>query len=193
MIYVGSERLEQASVVDLQVRSRLDAGGDLRGRYQLARIDGGGGFDYLDGWQHRFTADAGFASVPADARVGYQLELNNRRDLQQGGEFFSHSPTRHLLFATAILPKVGGWWTDVRGEYRISRYNDAYRLNGGSLEVARDDDRYGVVMRAYRNRRLTALWRVFIDYSYYRNESTINTYDYIRYQLLVGIEAALEK
>lgn len=193
MIYVGSDRLEQASVVDLQVRSRLDAGGDLRGRYQLAHVDGGGEFDYLDGWQHRFTADAGFASAPAHARVGYQLELNNRRDLQQGGEFFSYSPTRHLLFATAILPKIGGWWTDVRGEYRISRYNDPYRLDGGSLEVTREDDRYGVAMRAYRNRRLTTLWRVFIDYSYYRNESTINVYDYIRYQLLVGIEAALEK
>jgi tetratricopeptide (TPR) repeat protein len=191
MIYVGGERLEQDAVVDVQVRSRLDAGGDLRGRYQLARIDGGGGFDYLDGWQHRFTADAGFASAPARARVGYQLELNNRRDLQQGGEFFSYSPTRHSLFVTAILPRVGGWWTDVRGEYRISRYNDPYRLNGGSLEVTRDDDRYGVALRA--NRRLTALWRVFIDYSNYRNESSITTYDYIRYQLLVGIEAALEK
>ncbi len=191
MIYLGGERLEQAAMVDVQVRRRLDAGGDLRGRYQFARIKGGGGFDYLDGWQQRFTADAGFASAPAHLRAGYQLELNNRRDLQQGGEFFSVSPTQHSLFATATLPKVGGWWTDVRGEYRISRYNDPYRLDGGSRVVTREDNRYGIALRA--NRRLSALWRVFIDYSNYRNESNLNIYDYVRYQLLVGIEAALEK
>ena len=191
VIYFGGERLEQAAMVDVQARRRMDAGDDLRGRYQLAHIDGVGGFDYLDGWQQRFTADAGFASAPAHLRVGYQLELNNRRDLQQGGEFFSYSPTQHSLFAIATLPKVGGWGTDVRGEYRISRYNDPNRLDGGSREVTREDIRYSFALRA--NRRLTALWRVFIDYSNYRNESNLNAYDYVRYQLSVGIEAALEK
>ena len=79
----------------------------------------------------------------------------------------------------------------MRGEYRISRYNDPNRLDGGSREVTREDIRYGFALRA--NRRLTALWRVFIDYSNYRNESNLNAYDYVRYQLSVGIEAALEK
>lgn len=191
VIYFGGERLEQDAVADVQVRSRLDAGGDLRGRYRLARIDGGGEFDYLDGWQHRFTADAGFASAPAHVRVAYELELNNRRDLQQGGEFFSYSPTRHSLSATVTVSNVGGWSTDVRGEYRISRYNDPDRLSGGTLVVTREDSRYGIALRA--NRRLTALWRVIVDYSYYRNESNLNTYDYSRQQFMVGIEAALEK
>ncbi len=191
VIYVDGNRLEQSAVVDVQARSRLDAGGDLRGRYQLGHIDGGGGFEYLDGWQQRFTADAGFALAPALLRVGYQLELNNRRDLQQGAEFFSSSPTRHSLFATVALRNAGGWQTDARGEYRVSRYNDPNRLNGGTLEVTRKDDRYGIALRA--NRRLTALWRAFIDYSYYRNESNLDTYDYSRSQVMVGIEAALEK
>jgi len=122
--------------------------------------------------------------------VGYQLELNNRRDLQQGGEFFSYSPTRHSLFATVALPSVGGWQTDVRGEYRASRYKDPYRLDGGTFEVAREDDRYGFALRASRD--LSARWRVFIDYSYYRNESNLNGYDYDRHQLLAGFEAVLE-
>ena len=191
VIYVGGSRLEQSAVVDLQARRRLDAGGDLRGRYQLGHIAGGGGFEYLDGWQQRLSADAGFAMAPALLRVGYQLELNNRRDLQQGAEFFSASPTRHSLFATAALRDVGGWQADARGEYRVSRYNDPNRLNGGALEVTRKDDRYGIALRA--NRRLSAAWRAFVDYSYYRNESNLDTYDYSRYQVMVGIEAALEK
>jgi tetratricopeptide (TPR) repeat protein len=188
---VDGRLLEQAATLDLQSRRRLNAGGDLGGRYQLARIDGGGGFEYLDGWQHRFTADAGFASVSARVRVAYQLELNERRDLQQGSEFFSYSPTRHSLFATVTLPNIGDWRPDVLGEYRTSRYNDPHRIDGGTVEVTRKDDQYGIVLRA--SRRLSAPWRVVVDYSYSRNDSNLNAYDYGRHQLLAGIEAALEK
>jgi len=89
------------------------------------------------------------------------------------------------------LPSVAGWWTDLRGEYRLSRYKDPYRLNGGTLEIDREDHRYGVAMRAYR--RLAGLWRAFIDYSYFRNDSTVDTYDYGRHQVMAGIEISLEK
>jgi hypothetical protein len=34
---------------------------------------------------------------------------------------------------------------------------------------------------------------VFADYSYYRNESTIDIYDYGRYQVLAGVEVVLQK
>jgi tetratricopeptide (TPR) repeat protein len=189
--YFGGDRLEQVAVVEVQARRRLDSGGELRGRYQLGHIVGGGGFKYLDGWQQRLSADAGFALARALLRVGYQLELNNRTDLQQGGEFFSASPTRHSLLASVIPPDASGWRTEVRGEYRVSRYNDPNRLNGGTLEVTRQDDRYGLAART--NRRLSALWRVFVDYSYYRNRSNLDAYDYGRHQLMAGVEAALEK
>ena len=191
--YIGGDRLEQVASVDVQARRRLDAGGELRGRYQFGHIAGGGGFEYLDGWQQRLSADAGFALASALLRVGYQLELNHRRDLEQEGEFFSASPTRHSLFATVALRNVGGWQADARGEYRVSRYGDPNRLNvnGGTLEVTRKDDRFGFALRA--NRRLTPLWRAFVDYSYYRNDSNLDTYDYSRHQLMAGIEAALEK
>jgi hypothetical protein len=171
------------------VRGRLDAGRELRGRYQLGRIAGGGGFEYLDGWQQRLSADAGFALGSAFLRVGYQLELNDRRDLQQGADFFSASPTRHSLFATVALSDVGGWQSEARGEYRVSRYRDPDRQSG--LEVRRKDDRYGFALRASRS--LSAPWRAFVDTGYYRNESNLDTYDYGRYQLMVGIEAVLGK
>jgi tetratricopeptide (TPR) repeat protein len=190
-VYIGGERLEQVAELDVRARRRLDAGGELRGRYQLGHIAGGGGFKYLDGWQQRLSADAGFALAPAFMRVGYQLELNNRSDLQQEGEFFSASPTRQSLFATVSLPNVGGWRTEARGEYRVSRYNDPNRLDGGTLEVTRQDDRYGIAARASQG--LSARWSVFIDYSYYRNKSNLDTYDYRRHQLMAGVEAALEK
>ena len=188
-VYIGGNRLERIAMVDAQMRGRLDAGRELRGRYQLARIAGGGGFEYLDGWQQRLSADAGFALGSAFLRVGYQLELNNRRDLQQQDDFFSASATRHSLFATVALSELGGWQPEARGEYRVSRYNDPDRQNG--LEVTRKDHRYGFALRA--SRPLSAPWRAFVDTSYYRDESNLDTYDYGRYQLMVGIEAVLGK
>jgi tetratricopeptide (TPR) repeat protein len=187
--YVGGGRLARGATLDAQARRRTDSG-DVRGRYQFAYILGGAGYEYLDGWEQRFTADAGFALASWLVRIGYQLELNNRRDLQQGTDFFSASPTRNSLYATA-LGSFAGWQTDARGEYRVSRYNDPNVLNGGTLEVTRKDDRVGFALRA--SRRLTGLWRAFLDYSYYRNQSNLDTYDYSRYQAMVGIEAVFEK
>ena len=189
--YLGGSLFEQTAVVDLQARRRLDAGRDVRGRYQFGAIRGGAGFEYLDGWEQRLTADTGFALAPAFVRLGYELELNNRRDLQQGADFTSASPTRHSLFATFARSGLGGWRVDARGEYRVSRYNDPDLLNGGALEIRHKDERRGFVVRASRG--LTVPWRVFVDTSYYRNNSNIDIYDYSRYQLMVGIEAAFAK
>ena len=192
--YIGGDRLEQGTSLDVQASSRLDTGGELRGRYQFGHIAGGSGFEYLDGRQQRLSAEAGFTLASALLRAGYQLELNHRRDLQQGSEFLSASPTRHALFASVALRNVAGWRADARGEYRVSRYRDPDLIDAGPLgilEVTRRDRRYGFGLRA--ERRLSAPWRLFIDYSYYRNESNLDTYDYSRGQLMAGIEASLEK
>jgi len=192
--YIGGDRLERVASADAQASWRLDAGGELRGRYQFRRIAGGGGFEYLDGWEQRLSADAGVTLASALLRTGYQLELNHRRGLQQGSEFVSVSPTRHSFFASVALRNVSGWQADVRGEYRVSRYRDPNLIDAGPLgilEVTRRDERYGFALRA--NRRLTAPWRAFIDYGYYRNGSNLDIYDYSRHQLMAGIEASLEK
>jgi len=186
--YVGGGPFSHGATLDAQARRRTDSG-DVRGRYQYGYIRGGAGYEYLDGWEQRFSADAGFALSPGFVRVGYELELNNRRDLQQGSDFSSASPTRNSLYVTAALGGFAGWQTDVRGEYRVSRYNDPDVVGG--VEVRRKDDRAGFALRS--SRRLSGVWRAFIDYSYYRNQSTLDTYDYSRYQAMIGIEAVFEK
>ena len=187
LTYVDGDRLELGAVVDTQVRRRLDNGGDLGVRYQLGHIDGGSAYEYLDGWQQRVTLDAGFVRAPVPLRVGYQFEYNDREDLRQGADFSSYSPTRHMLFASVTLPGVGGWRTDARGEYQISRYNDPDRLDGGTRVVTREDVSYGVFARTTRH--WTGVWWLFIDYSYYRSRSNVDVYDYHRHQLQAGIEA----
>lgn len=191
LIYFDGDLLEQAAELDLQARTRLDAGRDLRGRYELARIDGGSDYRHLDGWQQRLSVDVGFAWQRALWRAGYQLDIEDRRDLQRGVEFLSFSPKRHLLFAAAQLPDVAGWRAEARAEYRASRYRDPYRLDDGSRVLARRDDRHGLALRASRD--AGAGRRAFVDYSYYRSDSSIDDYDYRRSQLMLGIEIALEK
>jgi hypothetical protein len=159
----------------VRARTRLDTGRDLRARYELARIDGGSDYRHLDGWQQRLSADAGFAWRRALWRAGYQLEIEDRRDP-------GYSPRRHLLFAIAELPAAAGWRAEARAEYRASRYRDV---------DARRDDRYGFALRASRG--LSSARRAFVDYSYYRSDSSIDGYDYRRSQLMLGIEIALDQ
>jgi tetratricopeptide (TPR) repeat protein len=189
--YFGGDLFERAAVLEAALRRRLDSGGDVRARYEYQHVDGGAGFEYLDGWQQQLTLDGGFALGSSVARVGYQLELNDRRDLQQGADFLSYSPTRNSVFADVILPNLAGWGVEARAEYRYSRYPDPYLLDGGTVEIRREDRRVGLAVHAYR--RLSGPWRVFLDYSYFGNDSTIDTYDYRRSQGLAGIEVSFER
>lgn len=184
-IFLDDDTLQRAATLDLYGRWPRGAGGDARARYQLLRIEGGAGHGYLDGWQHRLAADAGFGWGRAGARAGYELELNEREDLVQGGEFFSFSPTRHLAYLSAVWPAAGAWRVEARGEIRVSRYDDPNRLADGSL-VRREDDRLGFALRA--SRPLEGFWRLFVAFEYYDNRSNIATYDYSRGQLSAGVE-----
>jgi len=188
IMYFGGDPFQRAAVAEARVSRRLGTA-ELRARYEYQHIDGGSGFEYLDGWQQQLTLDAGVASGIALARVGYELELNDRRDLQQGADFLSFSPTRHTVFALTSLPNIGGWAFDARADYRFSRYDDPYVLSGE--QITREDRRYGLAMHA--SRRVSGPWRFFLDYSGYRNDSTIDTYDYTRHQAMAGIELVLER
>jgi tetratricopeptide (TPR) repeat protein len=188
-MYFGGDPFQRAAVIEARASRSLDGSADLRGRYEYQRIEGGGGFEYLDGWQQQLTLDAGLAGEAALARLGYELELNDRRDLQLGSDFQSYSPTRHSAFALLIMPNIAGWGAEARAGYRFSRYKDPYVIGG--VEIVREDRRYGVAVHAYRS--VSGPWRLFVDYSGYRNDSTIDTYDYTRHQGLVGIEFVLQR
>lgn len=190
-VYFDGKLLEQAAALELQARARLDAGRDLRGRYHLARVGGGSHYRQLDGWQQRISVDAGFGWGRALWRAGIQLEIEDRRDLSQGAEFISYSPKRRSLYAIAELPDLAGWQVDARLEYRASRYRDPYRLDGGTRVVEREDDRASLALRGSRG--AGAGRRVFVEFSYYRNDSSLEEYDYRRGQLLAGIEFDLEQ
>lgn len=183
-VEIDGEPLQQAAILDLQARRALQGGGGLRARYQLALVEAGRGFRYLEGWQQRFSLQGG---PSPGLSAGYELELNDRDDLRQGADFQSYSPTRHTLFVSAGLHAAGGWRTQARGEYRASRYNNP-NVDGAS-EARREDDRYGFALRG--ERRIDARWSLFLAYEYHDNRSTLQAFDYSRHQLVAGLEASL--
>lgn len=186
VVYVHGGLLQQATTLDLHTRRALGGGRHAAARYRLSGIRGGGEFRYLDGRQQRFSVEAGLPlGATARLRLGYELELNDREDLRQGGEFFSYSPTRHGLLAALALPPSSAWQTELRAEYRASRYNDPHVLGG--IQLTRKDDLVGAGARA--SRRVNGAWRLFTDYSYYRNDSSLASYDYKRHLLTLGAEA----
>lgn len=184
LVYVDGARLEHAATLDLQARRRTDGGREWGARYQYSRIDGGAGFDYLDGWQQQLLLDANLPWAGGRLSAGYRFEINDRADLESGGDFFSYSPTRHALLAAYGWRTPDGWRLQARGEYRYSRYDEPSRIGG--VTATREEDRYLVGLRA--DARLAGAWRGFLDYSYSRNESNFSAYDYRRQQAIIGVE-----
>ena len=57
--------------------------------------------------------------------------------------------------------------------------------------LRREDDRYALAARASRD--LGWGRRLFVDYGYYRNDSSIGGYSYGRHQLQIGLEFLRER
>lgn len=185
--YVDRNRFQDDLALDLEARRFAGGGRDVRVRYQFARIDGGVGFAHLDGWRQRLTIDIGGGSGDARWRLGYQLEVNDRDDLRRDAEFFSYSPTEHVLFTGFARSLADGWRLTARAEYQARRYPDPTVIDGGTTELDRRDDYYSLHLRAER-RCIGTSSRPFIDYSYTANESNLRAYDYGRHQVMAGVE-----
>lgn len=189
VIYLDGELFERIDTLDLGARHRLDGGKDALVRYRLGHVDGGDGFTHLDGWWQRVLLDVGFASGSARFRAGYQLDHNDRADLARDGEFFSYSATQHALFASVMHPLADGWRLTARAEFSRSRHHDPDLLDSGTRAITRRDNNHLATLRV--DRRLSRPWELYFDYGYYRKQSNLDTYDYTRHQLMLGVEALL--
>ncbi|BES69815.1 hypothetical protein RE428_08330 [Marinobacter nanhaiticus D15-8W] len=110
--------------------------------------------------------------------ASYELELNAREDFSTYTQYVDVSPARHKFelgvdyVATRNL-LVGGAL-----EYRLSRYEDAYRFPAGSTFESgeRSDDRYAASLQM--EYAFLAAWSVVLDATYERNESSLSQYSY---------------
>lgn len=157
----------------------------LRLRYRYAQVDARNpGYEQLSGWRQQFDAQNRWGSDGRNMLVAYQLELNDRADLQIGTSFTSYSPTRHQIRFGGETGLGSKWIAGGELGARISRYDDADR-SSGSRPVTRQDDQLQLKLRA--RRPLAYGWEVVLEYGYTFNESNIDLYDYRRNLVLLGV------
>jgi len=137
-------------------------------------------FDYLEGWRQKLRAEYRLYRKQDNARIYYELELNNRNDLSLASGLYSYSPTRHTIRGryTSILSR----------EWRLIG-DLAYRASDYPVTASQDrqDDRLRAA--AYADYRITRdiKFRAKVDYT--DNRSTEEIFAYKRTVYSLGLSA----
>ncbi len=162
----------------------------LRVRNDFSYYNPGSGYDFIGGWQNRSGIDLTRRSPRARFRVGYELEVNRRKDNSQGSEFTSYSPLRHRLYVDVRRDFATHLQVDARVDYRSSRYADPNLvLTTGSVltSAKRKDDRFSGSLRL--TYRPGTRWKWFADYQQAENDSNFDQYAYGNGQISLGVES----
>jgi hypothetical protein len=157
-------------------------------RYRPTRVQGGDKYAYVDGSMQRMELAYGYGRGQTRIRIAYEGEINDRRDLESGVEFFSQSPVRHgasLRFAHPLTQRLSLDWN---ARFRYSRYRDDNRLFE-FFEYVQDrridkQGQFGLTIQY----RLSPDWRMRMDYRYTDNASNFVRYDYDRQTMVLGLE-----
>lgn len=187
-IYLDGQRFQNVGTLTLQATRPLAQGQRLQLRYRASRIDGGSNYDYVTGWRHRLGAELFIPWQRQQWLLGYELELNNRRDLQQGGEFFSQSPRRHAVYAELRVPVSTRLSVNARATYLRSDYSGTdVHPEGAALQTgARKDNQWQTSLQA--NYRLDPHWQAFARYTHTNNDSNFGSLSYRRNEAQAGVE-----
>jgi hypothetical protein len=177
--YFGGERLHNAATLLLEGRRRAGPGAFVA-RASSARFAAGDAHPELDGWRHRLGLDF----MLSRTTVGYQVEVNDRADLEEDGSFASRSPTRHQLMVRRSQPVSGRLTLEWRARYRYSHYREEDRF--GDVAIRRKDSLAEAGLAA--RWRLSKAFSVLTEARYARNSSSLDPYEYKRGSGLVGVE-----
>jgi tetratricopeptide (TPR) repeat protein len=160
----------------------------LRVRYRPSVIAAGSAYDYLEGRRHQLELADELSFGPVRLQLGYEAELNDRRDLEIGTEFYSQSPARHGPVIRLNRALGSRLQIDLSTAYRSSRFRDENRqFVDGVLETERRVDALwvaGIVLRL----ELSPSWGLRLDYRHSENRSTVDRYDYDRDLAAVALE-----
>ena len=135
-------------------------------------------YDYLQGWRQRARIEYRNYQRLSNSQLYYELELNDRQDINVTGYSASYSPTRHGVHGkyTHIIDARWSLTGDV--SYRFSDYP-------ATITQSRQDDRWRFAIEA--DYRLDKKTRLRTKLQHISNESTLDIYDYDKSVLTVGL------
>lgn len=174
----------QSAAFSLRGKRRLMRDQQLRLRYELSYIDDlDKRFGFLEGWRHKANATSVWNLDNKRLTIAYQLELNDRKDLDSP-RFISYSPSRHTLRLRGHIKFTPRYDASLDMRYRYSRYNDPTELADGTHKT-RKENRYRATLDFSRylkkGRTLTA------EYRYTSNASNFRRYDYHRHEVMLNV------
>lgn len=189
--YLFRDGRDYVRITALQARTVRDLAGQRTLRFDFRHewidpIDNG--YRFLDGTRALFGASASEPAGYGWIYYGAVFEHNDRADLATGGEFFSYSPARAGLWASASWPLAARWQLEPSVRYRYGQYADADRRASGVTQTRTDHDwQVGLRVRY----RLTMTWQLTGEYIYSENRSNFDEFSYTRHQLQIGVRRPL--
>lgn len=190
-ITLGGRTLETLGGVKSAVSRQLTGRDGVNLIYRYDHIAGGSFYNYLSGWRQSLALENVWRSDVFRTTGGYRFELNRRKDLTNGSQFFSESPTRQRVYADLYWQFVPKAELHLGGRYQYSRYNKPNVIAaGGTLTTITRSDRYAYAQAAF-NYKLTEDWRLGGGYEYMRNDSNLARYRYVSNRFMASLEFLL--
>lgn len=137
-------------------------------------------FDYLEGWRQKLRAEYRLYRRKDNARIYYELELNNRNDLTLTSGVYSYSPTRHTLRGRYTSKLSREWHLIGDLSYRASDYPV-------TTSQDRQDDRFRAA--AYADYRFGKDLKLRAKIDYTDNRSSEDIFAYKRTVYSLGLSA----
>jgi len=175
----GNNAFQSIVKLDLQGINNLSRDERLYLRYIYEDISSDNAlYDYLQGWRQRARVEYRNYQRKYIGKIYYELELNDRQDIDVAGFAASYSPTRHSIRGQYTYILDTKWSVTGDLSYRMSDYPV-------TISQDRQDDRWRMLADVdYRIDKTTKL-RGRLEYI--NNASTVNVYDYDKSMISVGI------
>jgi len=178
VVTFGGNRFETVGELIARAERSLPAGRLLSLRLSSAWIDGGSQFDFLDGTRRGLALRLHSPESSPRWTVDYELEINDRDDLTRNGNFFSFSPTHHLISVSGTWSLGRAYSVTAEAGYRLSRFADPEQRAASGLEERRFDRR--PELRVDLRRRFAEHWMIKLGVAHQRNDSDLREFDYDR-------------
>jgi len=154
----------------------------------VARIQGGSGYSAYDGESYGGSVGLEKSTARWNFETFYRLDIDRREDLDTGTEFFSLSPTRQTVSASAERHVTDRFSLGASQTFRLSRYADPHRLSeNGQVRIdTREDEQFRSLL--FAGYQLDQRWRVGMELGWIDNQSTLEGYQYQRTEVLISLD-----